>query len=615
MLSCRTFSRIVFLSALVIGEGAPARAGESRPAAPPRVERTMALARLWAKVKVFHPWMQYKDVDWDSAFVRALPKVEAASTSDDFEAAVQSMLDELGDPVTRLVAGVSGPGSLRRPKSPWWPRTDVLLIDLSHLGWGPRDFAGSRQQVSALPELAASVVVFDLRGGGPTHENVQTFFGTLVDWGQLPAADRWPSERRVQYTGYPSHNPDFTMDGAEARMVEVASRPPSRTQRARPERVVFIVDGQSTLPYVAIALQQADRARIVAAGRMPQPPVTTMTVWLATGVRAEVRTGELLLPDGTGEVRPDIQVAANEDPLPKALDLAANSPWPKRAVRWAECLPKARRRYDAIYPDTKLPSRELRVLAVVRLWTAIEHFYGYPQLLDRWDEVLVEFIPRAEEAHAADAYVRVLLEMGALIEDSHVELWGSPVLDELFGEAGIPVSVRIVEGKPIVVQLPSDDAQIAGLEIGDEIVGVDGEPAAERMQHFERYVSASTPDARQQALARLLLRGKDGSLASVALRGADGRVRTVSMTRTRKPWPGSPSSPKYRLLPGNIGYVDLRTLTVGDVDANVRGGRWSQSPHFRHARLSTRKRLGHRSEAQRQGRDVLRPIPWPAGDV
>ena len=302
MLSCRTFSRIVFLSALVTGEGAPARAGESRPAAPPRVERTMALARLWAKVKVFHPWMQYKDVDWDSAFVRALPKVEAASTSDEFEAAVQSMLDELGDPVTRVVAGVSGPGSLRRPKPPRWPRKDVLLIDLSHLGWGPRDFAGSRQQVSALPELAASVVVFDLRGGGPTHENVQTFLGTLVDWGQLPVADRWPSERRVQYTGYPSHNPDFTMDGAEARMVEVASRPPSRTQRARPERVVFIVDGQSTLPYVAIALQQADRARIVAAGRMPQPPVTTMTVWLATGVRAEVRTGELLLPDGTGEV-------------------------------------------------------------------------------------------------------------------------------------------------------------------------------------------------------------------------------------------------------------------------------------------------------------------------
>ena len=44
-----------------------------------RIERLAALGKLWGTIKYFHPYLAYKTINWDSALVQAIPKVNAAN--------------------------------------------------------------------------------------------------------------------------------------------------------------------------------------------------------------------------------------------------------------------------------------------------------------------------------------------------------------------------------------------------------------------------------------------------------------------------------------------------------------------------------------------------------
>jgi hypothetical protein len=65
-------------------------------------DRLIATAKLWGTVKYFHPYLAYRDIDWDKALVAALPAIRAASNAEDYEKALDGMLDALHDPASML---------------------------------------------------------------------------------------------------------------------------------------------------------------------------------------------------------------------------------------------------------------------------------------------------------------------------------------------------------------------------------------------------------------------------------------------------------------------------------------------------------------------------------
>jgi Peptidase family S41 len=90
-------------------------------AASPGLDRLAQVGRLWGTVRYLHPYLLDRDIDWDAALVAALPRVEAARSQEEYAAAVQGMLDALGDPVTRVLP----PDTKPRPT----PAPTVMLID------------------------------------------------------------------------------------------------------------------------------------------------------------------------------------------------------------------------------------------------------------------------------------------------------------------------------------------------------------------------------------------------------------------------------------------------------------------------------------------------------
>jgi hypothetical protein len=66
-----------------------------------RIARLAGLARVWGTVKYFHPYLAYREIDWDRALIEAIPKVNAARTPADYQNAINEMLVVLNDKSTR----------------------------------------------------------------------------------------------------------------------------------------------------------------------------------------------------------------------------------------------------------------------------------------------------------------------------------------------------------------------------------------------------------------------------------------------------------------------------------------------------------------------------------
>jgi hypothetical protein len=105
------------------------------------------------------------------------------------------------------------------------------------------------------------------------------------------------------------------------------------------------------------------------------------------------------------------------------------------------------------------------------------------------------------------------------------------------------------------------------------VTGVDGETTAARLARLSPYFVASIPQAMRARLAEFFLAGPDSAPVPLTVQRVFGSARTILIPRSsRYPPPSyeiSRDGPVFRLLPGNIGYVDLDRLTVPDATCSL----------------------------------------------
>jgi C-terminal processing protease CtpA/Prc len=545
-------------------------------AAEPRdvhIDRLARVGRLWGMVRYLHPYVADRDVDWDAALVAAIPKVREAKSVDEYRAAVQGMLDALGDPVTRVVEmtpPAPAPGEAK--PAPLVRKLDggVLLLDLTSAG----DIRKIFQELdAAAPDVdQVSALVVDLRAGGDyaamgyAEALLDEIAGSLVS---RPC--RAPSQRYLLHSGFQPHDGSSSGGYYSGFLTQFAtSFQPRAGKPASRKRVVFLLDPKSLLPPLAVALQAVGDARLVVQGRLSEESlVTKRPVDLGEGLTAQVRVSEVVPMPGWSGVHADVEVPEGDaEGALRAAAAEARKEWPEAPVSSSvsQPLPEPVFHPDRGYPEMREPALEYRQLAVIRAWNVIHYFYPYLQLIGDWDSVLPEFLARMEEAKTGKDYALTVAEMMTHVPDGHTNLWGHPALDERVGKVGLPIDVRWIEGAPVVINA-SDDAKAAGIGLGDALVSIDGEPIAAGIERLSKTFTASTPWAMRNRTVRVLLLGGEGSTAVLKLEKLDGGVREVSLVRDPKKTPPPPEGEVVRILPGNLGYVDLPRLARGDVDA------------------------------------------------
>lgn len=554
----RLVGTLVFVVALML---APRMA-----AADDRVDRLVALGKVWGQARYFHPWMTTRAIDWDAPLLAAIPKARAATTDAEFAAVVEAMLRTIGDPVTRVepvAVAVTPP-----PPRPLVRREGaVVVIDLPSLeGLPPADVATALEAVA--PALVdATAVVFDLRY---VSEPPPWLYGHLEQLAPLllPPDSAAPSMRAIVHDGYAPQGKGLSSGGYTTYAKTVVGRRYQRMPAAKPAsadvRVVFLVNERVMLDAAPWALQRSGHGFVVAQGRAIYTQGDWSTVELPGGRFASVRTTEW----GDAVFGADVTLPAARDGLKAALALARKRGAIKPRAVTPSASPTPRLVADNAYADLTAPPLEHRLLALYRVWNVIGNFYPYLHLIGDWDAVLPAFVPRFEAATTADAYATALLELSTRVPDGHSFVYGHPSLAKvLSGEGFLDVEVRWIEQRAVVTRVGAPAATAAGLAVGDVVTAVDGEPMATRVARLLKLTSASTEATRYRNVMRYAMGGPVGE-ARFTIADAKGATRELRIARAAA-WtpPTPPAGLPYRLIGADLGYVVLEDLTVAQVDA------------------------------------------------
>lgn len=245
--------------------------------------------------------------------------------------------------------------------------------------------------------------------------------------------------------------------------------------------------------------------------------------------------------------------------------LASQRPGQQCKVTPAPGTGQARFDADQAYA-TLTPDRARRALAALRYWNAIEYFFPYKADIGRdWAEVLAEHLPLLLDAAPGLPFSRAMRRFSAEIHDGHGFMAApQPLLDTGAGFA--PIAVRPVEGRAVVVRVGLDAA--GKVQVGDELLAVDGEAVADRLRRLDVLGFGSNPISRLSEQHRELTYGQP-ALGWFRFARADGSEYEVALQRAFSHSAAVPTSPVWRTerLPDcQIGVVDLARLRPEDVD-------------------------------------------------
>ena len=544
-----------------------------------RIERLVGLAKVWGVVKYFHPYLAYREIDWDKALVEAIPRVNAAKSGMEYQAALDQMLAVLGDKTTRT--SNHGNTDTSKTDTSKLVRTEnrVLIIEAAQIA------RTVGQDTSKLPGFVASInqampsaagVVFDWRAANQLSDFEAFYFEnfmrqTLI--GMLDTTVVLGSSRHRMHSGYPTQ----TGSGASfyySSLVSTAPQTIAGRGKTKPPPVAFIVNHNSpAFAEMLSGLQASNHAVIIQDSDQPQDSSSgTHTIELPDKVKVRIRTLELINPDGSIELQPDavVNTASNADAaMNEALRVVQQNKPREKQNRPAPPVLQVSQR-DKPYAEMQFPNTEYRLLALFRYWNVVNYFFPYKNLIgDSWNTVLQRFIPKFEANKDATDYQLTVFELATEMRDSHAVVRNaSAAAAKLYGFQ-TPAYVTYLENQAVITKVLDDKAPV---KIGDVVLTIDGAPVNQQRDFLARYIGASTPQSLMHRVHTLLLAGPKDSVVKLRVRGANNKERDVELTRSV-----APNDPKYyaamdrtgpvmKLLPQGYGYVDLGRLEVGDVD-------------------------------------------------
>jgi C-terminal processing protease CtpA/Prc len=199
-----------------------------------------------------------------------------------------------------------------------------------------------------------------------------------------------------------------------------------------------------------------------------------------------------------------------------------------------------------------------------------------------WDTLSAEFRPRFEQADAdndADAYLVALREFAWSIPDGHVS--GPPPGPE-FQEAtggGLGMAIRDVDDGRVIVNFltPDGPAEEAGIELGAEIVAIDGVPVDEAVDNAVAWSAPfSTAHVERLQKLRYAVRFPLGTEVKVTWVNPGGEEQTATLETSDERLSFSASSfrgassildlpVQYEFIPGTD-YVRVAITSFADND-------------------------------------------------
>ncbi len=220
------------------------------------------------------------------------------------------------------------------------------------------------------------------------------------------------------------------------------------------------------------------------------------------------------------------------------------------------------------YPDSVATSSSYPLLLLFRAWNVHNYYSPYKRLIEpSWDTALADLIPHfASVSSVLDLHL-AFTRYQSRQRDAHSSSI-STVLTEHFGSRYLPCLLALVEGKTVITKVFSG---VDDLRVGDVVVKIDGTPVQMIRDSLRPYVHGGAQEIIDRNISTYLLRGQLLE-CTLEVENTDG-IRTVTLQRSSNAVRASDSliHPRgdghvsWKVLPGNIGYVNGGLLTVAEV--------------------------------------------------
>ena len=229
------------------------------------------------------------------------------------------------------------------------------------------------------------------------------------------------------------------------------------------------------------------------------------------------------------------------------------------------------------YRESRQPDAGFRLLALFRFWNIIQYWFPYRDLIEEdWHAVLAEFIPRLFAAGDPDAYRLELIALIARVRDGHANLWGSLEVRPPRGKCRLPVRLRFVQDKAVVVGYthPSE-GPASGLKIGDVITGLDRKTVGSLLEAWSPYYAASNQTMRLRDIARSMTVGQcgasrvQGERSSGPFELAAKRIPADDLDLRSGGTHDLPGA-AFRLLSKEVAYLKLSSVKAAEVPEYIR---------------------------------------------
>ena len=206
-------------------------------------------------------------------------------------------------------------------------------------------------------------------------------------------------------------------------------------------------------------------------------------------------------------------------------------------------------------------SEDEKVAGLSKLWSEAKYNFAYFDHIPDvdWDKRYLDYLPKIRATRSTVEYMRVLQSFCAQLHDGHTDVWASDATLADSTSRQPPIWPMLVDGKVLVQAVRSDSLIKTGIRPMLEIVSIDGLPVHDYADRFVRpYQSGSSPQNIDVATYTYrLLRGPKDKPLTITFREPSGNTFSRLLPRSGyanlKPMP----SFSFRILPGNVAYVQL----------------------------------------------------------
>ncbi len=221
---------------------------------------------------------------------------------------------------------------------------------------------------------------------------------------------------------------------------------------------------------------------------------------------------------------------------------------------------------EITYRGSDWSDARLRLLSLFRYWNIVEYFFPYKYQADTdWDVVLDRMIPEFLYAKNESDYHMAMLGLIVSVDDSHAG-FSTDRTRAHFGLYWIPANFHLIDGKAVITGFYDEAlAKKDDLRIGDAITKVNGRDVGTIFRENEKYINGSNIPKKMSNAYYTIFNGPSDSVRVEYTRGGVTSSKTIKRYLAGELKPGKQESEKFKILDGNIGYVNMGALETKDV--------------------------------------------------